>query len=248
MAKKIQPEEKQPFISHLQELRQRLMVCLLTVCFAFALTYIFKERVNVFLLEPFRRVMPAGSSFIFIAVTEAFLTYFKIWVITAVTISSPVIIYEIWMFVSPGLYEKERRYVYPLIFLGSLFFAIGVIFCYYVIMPYLYSFFVSYASDFIIPMPDLKSYVSFTLKLLVIFGFLFELPLVAYYLARAGIINYRTLSKKRRYAFLAAFILSAIITPPDMASQILIALPLWGLYEFSIVMARFFGKKEIVHE
>ncbi len=224
-----------------------MLVCLLTVCFAFALTYIFKERVNVFLLEPFRKVMPAGSSFIFTGVTEAFITYFKIWVITAVTISSPMIIYEVWMFVAPGLYEKEKRYVYPLIFFGSFFFATGVTFCYYIIMPYLYRFFVSYASGFIIPMPDLKSYVSLTLKLLVIFGFLFELPLVAYYLAKAGIVNYRFLVKKRRYAVLAVFILSAIITPPDVVSQILIALPLWGLYELSIIIARFFGKKEKVH-
>jgi len=247
MAKKIQLEEKQPFILHLQELRQRLLVCLLTVCFAFALTYIFKERVNVFLLEPFRKVMPAGSSFIFTGVTEAFITYFKIWVITAVTISSPMIIYEVWMFVAPGLYEKEKRYVYPLIFFGSFFFATGVTFCYYIIMPYLYRFFVSYASGFIIPMPDLESYVSLTLKFLVIFGFLFELPLVAYYMAKAGIVNYRFLVKKRRYAVLAVFILSAIITPPDIVSQILVALPLWGLYELSIIIARFFGKKEKAH-
>lgn len=248
MAKKIQPDEKQPFVSHLQELRQRLLVCILAVCFAFALTYLFKERVNMFLLEPFRKVMPAGSSFIFTAVTEAFLTYFKIWIITAITISSPVIIYEIWMFVAPGLYEKEKRYVYPLIFMGSFFFAAGVIFCYYVVMPYLYRFFVSYASEFIIPMPDLKSYVSLTLKLLVIFGFLFELPLVAFYMAKAGIINHRFLAKKRRYAVLTAFILSAIITPPDIVSQIIVALPLWGLYELSIIIARFFGKKEKAHE
>ena len=98
----------------------------------------------------------------------------------------------------------------------------------------------------IIPMPDLKEYVSLTLKLLVVFGFIFELPLVAYFLAKAGIINYHFLAKKRRYAILAAFIISAVITPPDVISQILLALPLWGLYELSIIIARFFGKKELV--
>lgn len=247
MARKIQPDEKQPFIEHLQELRQRLLVCLLAVCFAFILTYLFKERVNMFLLEPFRKVMPPQSTFIFTGVTEAFLTYFKIWIITAVTVSSPVIIYELWMFVAPGLYEKEKRYVYPLIFWGSFFFAAGVVFCYYIVMPYLYRFFVSYASSYIIPMPDLKGYVSLTLKLLVIFGFFFELPLVAYYAARAGIINYNFLVKKRRYAILGAFVLSAIITPPDVISQILVAFPLWGLYELSIIITRFFGKKEKVY-
>jgi len=244
MAKKINPDEKQPFVAHLKELRQRLVVCLLSVCVAFALTYFFRERVNIFLLQPFKKIMPPGSSFIFTGVTEAFLTYFKIWILTAVTVASPVIIHQMWMFVSPGLYEKERRYVYPLIFWGSLLFSGGVVFCYFIVMPNLYRFFVSYASDFVIPMPDLKGYVSLTLKLLVIFGFLFELPLVAYFLAKVGILNHRFLAKKRRYAILGAFILSAIITPPDPISQILVAMPLWGLYELSIVIARLFGKKE----
>jgi len=244
MAKKTQPDEKQPFVSHLQELRQRLTYCLIAVCLAFVVTYFFRERVNVFLLQPFRKVMPSGSSFIFTGVTEAFLTYFKIWILTAVTVASPMIIYQMWMFVAPGLYEKERRYVYPLILWGSFSFAVGVSFCYGIVMPYLYKFFVSYASDFVIPMPDLKGYVSLTLKLLIVFGFLFELPLVAYFLAKAGIINYRFLAKKRRYAILGAFVLSAIITPPDPVSQIVVAMPLWGLYELSVVIARFFGKKE----
>jgi len=220
------------------------MFCLLAVALAFIVTYFFRDRVNMFLLQPFKKVMPAGSNFIFTGVTEAFITYFKIWILTAVTVSSPVIIYQMWMFVSPGLYEKERRYVYPLMFWGSLAFAVGVIFCYFIVMPNLYRFFVSYASDFVIPMPDLKLYVSLTLKLLVIFGFLFELPLVAYFLAKVGILNHRFLAKKRRYAVLGAFILSAIITPPDPVSQILVAMPLWGLYELSVVIARFFGKKE----
>jgi sec-independent protein translocase protein TatC len=223
------------------------MICLVTVCIAFAITYVFRERVNVFLLEPFRKVMPAGSNFIFTGVTEAFLTYFKIWILTAVTLSSPVIIYQIWMFVSPGLYEREKRYVYPLIAWGTLFFAAGVAFCYVIVMPHLYRFFIGYGSDFIIPMPDLKAYVSLTLKLLIIFGFLFELPFIAYFLAKARIINYRLLASKRRYAILAAFITSAIITPPDIISQIMLAVPLWGLYELSIVIARFVGEKEFSH-
>jgi sec-independent protein translocase protein TatC len=249
MINKANPEEKQPFVSHLQELRQRIIICLVTVGIAFLITYYFRDKVNVFLLLPFKNVMPRGSSFIFTGVTEAFITYFKIWMITAAAVSSPVIIYQIWMFVSPGLYEKEKRYVYPLIIWGSLCFGGGVLFCYYIVMPRLYSFFVSFGSDMIIPMPDLKEYVGLTLKLLVVFGFVFEMPLIAFFLARAGIVNHQFLAKKRRYAILAAFILSAIITPPDVISQVLLAVPLWGLYELSIIIARFFGKKkEPVHE
>ncbi len=249
MVKQAQPDEKQPFVSHLQELRQRIMLCLASVAVAFLATYYFRERVNVFLLLPFKKVMPAGSGFIFTGVTEAFITYFKIWIITAVTISSPVIIYQIWMFVSPGLYDKEKKYVYPLIIWGSFFFAAGVAFCYYIVMPNLYSFFISFGSDMIMPMPDLREYISLTLKLLVVFGFIFELPLVAYFFAKAGIVDHRSLAKKRRYAILAAFIVSAVLTPPDVVSQILLALPIWGLYELSVIIARYFGKrKELVDE
>ena len=199
-------------------------------------------------MQPFVKVMPEKSSFIFTYVTEAFITYFKISFVAAIFISSPVILYQFWMFVAPGLYEKEKKYVLPFIFFGSLCFISGALFCYYILMPVIYKFFVSYAGNFIIPMPDLKGYMNLTLKLLVIFGLIFELPLVAFYLGKAGIINHRMLSTKRRYAILAIFILSAIITPPDISSQILMALPMWGLYELSIIITRFFGKKVPIDE
>lgn len=241
-------DEKQPFLSHLKELRDRILVCIIAIGIAFILTYYFKEKIFAFLMEPFIKVMPEKSSFIFTGVTEAFITYFKISVVAALFVVAPVILYEFWMFVSPGLYEKEKRYVYPFIFFGSLCFICGALFCYYLVMPFMYRFFVSYAAEFIIPMPDLKSYMSLTLKMLIMFGLLFELPLVAFYLARTGIIRYRMLVNKRRYAILAAVIVSAIITPPDISSQLLVAIPLWGLYELSIVIVKIFGKKEKVDE
>jgi sec-independent protein translocase protein TatC len=241
-------EEKQPFLSHLKELRDRILVCIIALGIAFIFTYYFKEKIFAFLMQPFIRVMPEKSSFIFTGVTEAFITYFKISIVAALFVCFPVMLYEFWMFVSPGLYAKEKRYVYPFIFLGSLCFICGALFCYFVVMPSVYKFFVSYAAEYIIPMPDLKSYMSLTLKMLIIFGLIFELPLVAFYLSKAGIINFRMLSTKRRYAILGIVILSAIITPPDMASQLLIAIPLWGLYEISILITRFFGKKEIGDE
>ena len=222
-------DEKQPFFSHLKELRDRLLVCIVAVAIAFIFTYYFKERLFDFLMQPFLKVMPAQSSFIFTGITEAFLTYFKISVVAALFVAAPVILYEFWMFVAPGLYEKEKKYVYPFIFFGSLCFICGALFCYFVVMPNMYRFFVSYAREFVTPMPDLKNYMGLTLKLLIIFGFIFELPLVAFYLARAGIIKAKMLAKKRRYAILAVFIISAAITPPDVVSMILVALPLWGL-------------------
>jgi sec-independent protein translocase protein TatC len=241
-------DQKQPFLSHLKELRDRIVASLIALGIAFLVTFYFKEQIFQFLMQPFIKVMPKGSSFIFISITEAFITYFKISIVAALFLSAPVILYEFWMFVAPGLYEKEKKYVYPFMFFGSVCFLCGALFCYFVVMPYLYKFFVSYAADFIIPMPDLKSYMTLTLKMLVIFGVLFELPLVAFYLAKAGIINARLLSSKRRYAILAIFIVAALITPPDVVSQILVALPLWGLYEISIIIARVFGKKEKTDE
>lgn len=246
--KNTRTEEKQPFLSHLRELRDRLVICIIVLGIAFLVTYYFKESIFQFLMSPFIRVMPAKSSFIFTSITEAFITYFKISFVAALFLAAPVILYEFWMFVSPGLYEKEKKYVYPFIFFGSSCFICGALFCYFVVMPSLYRFFVSYAADFIIPMPGLRDYMSLTLKLIVIFGLLFELPLLAFYLAKAGIINARLLSSKRRYAILIIFIVAAFITPPDVVSQILLAIPLWALYEISIIIARIFGKKERINE
>ena len=241
-------EEKQPFLSHLKELRDRILICIYALAIAFIFTYYFKERIFDFLMQPFIRVMPAKSSFIFTGITEAFITYFKISIVTAMFIAAPVILYEFWMFVAPGLHEKEKKYVFPFILFGSISFLCGALFCYYFVMPFIYKFFVSYAAEFIIPMPTLKDYMSLTLKMLIMFGVIFELPLIVFYLSRAGIINFKMLSTKRRYAILGIFILSAIITPPDVASQLLVAIPLCGLYEISILIARIFGKKEIIDE
>ncbi|MBA4417784.1 MAG: twin-arginine translocase subunit TatC [Syntrophus sp. (in: bacteria)] len=239
-------EEKLPFFSHLKELRDRLLVCIIALAIAFIFTYYFKEKVFEFLMQPFVKVMPAKSSFIFTGITEAFITYFKISFVMAIFATAPVILYEFWMFVAPGLYEKEKKYLYPFIILGSICFLSGALFCYFFVMPVMYKFFISYAADFIIPMPDLKSYMNLTLKTLIIFGLIFELPLVAFYLTKAGIINSKLLSSKRRYAILGIFILSAIISPPDLSSQLLMAIPMWGLYELSILITRIFKKKEIL--
>jgi sec-independent protein translocase protein TatC len=235
---------KLPFVAHLKELRDRLIICLIGVGITFIIAYYFKDVVFVFLIRPFAEVIPPGSAFIFTGVTEAFITYVKISIVAALFLASPVILYEVWMFVAPGLYEKEKGYVVPFIFLGSLLFIIGGLFSYFVVIPYVYRFFVSYAGPAIIPMPSLKSYVNLTLKIIIAFGLVFQMPLVAYYLSKAGAIRYQTLAKRRRYAILVIVIASAVITPPEIASQLLMALPMYGLFEVSIMIARAFGKKE----
>jgi sec-independent protein translocase protein TatC len=248
MSGSIDTDNKQPFIAHLKELRDRLLICVIAVGIAFVITYYFKEKIFLLLMEPFIKVMPSKSSFIFTGVTEAFITYFKIAIVSSLFLVLPVILFEFWSFISPGLYEKEKRYVYPFMFWGSFCFLAGIVFCYFVIMPVLYRFFVSYSSEFIIALPDLKSYMNLTLKMLALFGLIFEIPLVVYYLSKAGILNYKILTSKRRYAILAIFIVSAIIATSDAAGLIMVALPLWGLYEISILIVRLFGKKEILNE
>ncbi len=199
-------------------------------------------------MEPFTRVMPSKSSFIFTGVAEAFITYFKISIVSALFLVLPIVLYEFWSFVSPGLYEKEKRYVYPFMFWGSLCFLAGMTFCYFMIIPFLFKFFVSYSTEFIVPMPDLNSYMNLTLKMLALFGLLFEIPLIVFYLSKAGIINYKILSSKRRYVVLIIFIVSAVVATSDVAGLIIVALPLWGLYEISILIVKLFGKKEILNE
>ncbi len=250
MNQQTEDDHKASFLSHLQELRKRLIFCIITVAVAFTVTYNFKEKVLEFLMVPFVTVMPSGSSFVFTALTEAFITYFKISVVTALFLSSPIILYHFWRFVSPGLYEKERRYVYPFMFWGSFFFLCGMAFSYFIVMPHLFRFFVGYSSGFITPMPSLKSYTSLILKILAFFGIVFEMPLVAYYLSKAGIITSKTMTEKRKYAILAVFIVSAVFVATDAVSLIMVALPLWGLYEMSILITRMFGKakKEIIDE
>jgi len=240
-------EEKQPFLVHLKELRDRLVISIIAVAIAFIITYYFKERIFHFLMRPFLEVMPVGGTIIFTSITEGFTTYFKIALVASFFLASPVILYETWMFVAPGLYEHERRYIIPFIVFGSLFFVVGAFFCYFVVMPYAYRFFVGYAGPFITPMPSLREYMNLTLKMLLMFGLIFEMPVVAYYLARAGIINFLTLAKKRRYAIVVIVVLSAMISPPEIGSLLLLALPMYGLYEVSILIARIFGRKETVN-
>jgi sec-independent protein translocase protein TatC len=237
-------EEKKPFIAHLKELRDRLVISLVGLGVAFVVTYSVKERIFHFLMVPFIRVMPPRSSFVFTSITEAFITYFKVSIVAALFLASPIILYEVWMFVSPGLYEKEKRYIAPFIVFGSLFFIAGALFCYYLVMPVIYRFFVSYAGELIIPMPSLKEYMNLSLKMLIIFGLIFQMPLIAFYLAKAGIISYQGLAKKRRYAILGIVVLSCIITPPEVSSQLLMALPMYGLFELSVLIARVYQKKE----
>jgi len=236
-------EKKLPLTTHLQELRKRLVLSFIAVGAGFALCYAFSESIFDILSAPLLKMMPTGGSLIFTSVAEAFFTYMKVAFIAGLILASPFVLYQVWAFVAPGLYRNEKKYVIPFVLAGSFFFAIGILFAYYVALPVGFKFLLGFATDFIKPLPSMKEYLSFSIKFLLAFGLIFEFPVVLVLLARIGVIDAKTLARQRKYAILLIFIFAAILTPPDIISQVILAFPMIGLYELSILLSRIFGKK-----
>jgi sec-independent protein translocase protein TatC len=186
-----------------------------------------------------------NAKMIFTGLPEAFFTYLKVSLLAGIILATPVLFYQFWMFVSPGLYRNEKKYLLPVVILSLFFFVIGASFGYFIVFPYGFQFFLGFATDTIQAMPSMKEYLSFASKMLLAFGFVFELPLVLTFMARMGLVTVPFLKKNRKYALLLFFVGAALITPPDVITQIMMALPLMVLYEISIIGARIFGRKPI---
>ena len=240
----MQEDDKLPFTAHLEELRSRLITCFIAVGVGFVLSYGFKEELFKILLMPLLSVMKSGEELIFTGLPEAFFTYLKVAFLSGLILSSPVIIYQFWMFVAPGLYNKERRTLIPIIILSSLFLIGGSLFGYFIVFPLGFQFFLGYSNETIHARLSIKEYLGLASKLLLAFGIVFELPIVITFLARLGIVSVDFLKKNRKYALLLFFIGAAMLTPPDVVTQIMMALPLMVLYEISIIGARIFGRKK----
>ena len=237
-------DDKLPFTAHLDELRRRLIVCFVAVGVGFAASYGFKETLFGILVHPLRRVMDTGETLIYTGLPEAFFTYLKVSLLSGIMLSAPVIIYQFWMFVAPGLYRRERRILIPIVILSSVIFVGGSLFGYFIVFPWGFNFFLGFATDYIRPLPSMKEYLGFSAKLLLAFGLVFELPLVVTFLARLGLVSVPFLKKNRKYALLLFFAGAAMLTPPDVVTQVMMALPLMLLYEISIIGARIFGRKK----
>lgn len=237
-------QDKIPFTAHLEELRKRLIVCFIAVGIGFVLSYGFKEKLFQILTRPLISVMQTGDKLIFTGLPEAFFTYLKVALLSGIILATPVIFYQFWMFVAPGLYEKEKQHMIPIVFLSTFFFVGGSFFGYFIVFPYGFKFFLGFASEIIQPLPSMREYLSFASKLLLAFGLVFELPLIITFLARLGMVSVSFLKKNRKYALLLFFAGAAILTPPDVVTQVMMALPLIVLYEISIIGARIFGKKK----
>jgi sec-independent protein translocase protein TatC len=238
-------EGKAPFTSHLEELRKRLITCFIAVGVGFAICYGFKEKLFQILVQPLLRVMKNGETLIFTGLPEAFFTYLKVALLSGLMLAAPIIIYQFWMFVAPGLYDREKRLMLPIVFLSSFFFVGGALFGYFIVFPWGFKFFLGFADEHIRALPSMKEYLGFSAKLLLAFGLVFELPLVITFLAKLGLVSVDFLKKNRKYALLLFFVGAAILTPPDVVTQIMMALPLMLLYEISILGARIFGKQKI---
>ncbi|MBM4388050.1 MAG: twin-arginine translocase subunit TatC [Deltaproteobacteria bacterium] len=240
MEKENQEEEKMSLTSHLEELKTRLIRILIVVGIGFGVCYLFKEWSFRVITRPLVDAMPAQSSLIFTGLPEAFFIHMKIAFFASLLMTAPYTLFEIWRFVSPGLYRNEKKYVLPFVVFSTLLFGGGVLFGYFIALPPAFAFFVSFSTDALKPMISFREYLDLTLKFLLAFGLSFEMPVFIFFLAKLGIVNAKMLSKQRRYAILIIFIAAAILTPsPDVISQILMAVPLMFLYELSIFVAKF---------
>jgi sec-independent protein translocase protein TatC len=232
-----------PFLEHLGELRTRIMWSLVAVLVGLGISLTFTDRLMKFVRRPFDVAAP-GQKLVFVAPTEAFWVYMKVALIAGIVLAMPVILYQIWAFVAPGLYTHEKRYALPFVIVGSLFFALGAAFAQLVVIPFAMRFLVSFPGPDLAPMISINSYVDFILKFTLAFGVVFELPVAITIASRIGIVTPKMLAKNRKYAILINFVVAAALTPtPDIFNQVLMAGPLCLLYELGIISARLFGKR-----
>jgi len=231
-------DEKQPFLSHLEELRKRLITCAIAVGICFVISYIFSERLFKILIAPLSTVMPEGDQLIFTNLPEMFLTYLKVALIAAILVAAPILFYQLWMFVAPGLYRNEKKYLFPFVLASTILFTGGALFGYFVVFPYGFKFFIGFSSEYVKALPSVKQYFSFSVKLLFAFGVVFELPVIIFFLTKIGLVSPEFLKEKRKYAILLTFAIAAILTPPDVITQFMMAGPLIILYEVGILVSR----------
>jgi sec-independent protein translocase protein TatC len=236
--------EKQPFLSHLEELRKRLVVCAIGVGAGFVIAYIFSERLFKLLVAPLKAVMPEGDQLIFTNLPEMFFAYIKVAFIAGILAAAPLIFYELWMFIAPGLYQKEKKMAIPFVISSTILFVGGALFGYFVVFPFGFKFFIGFSNEYVKALPSVKQYFSFSMKLLFAFGVVFELPVIIFFLSKMGIVTPQFLKQKRKYAILLAFVLAAILTPPDVITQCMMAGPLIVLYEIGILVSRVAQKKK----
>ncbi|MFA4917800.1 MAG: twin-arginine translocase subunit TatC [Thermodesulfovibrionales bacterium] len=251
------------FLEHLGDLRKKVTVSLIALCVIFMATFNYSEYILQFIMFPLRYSLEfsvrkmymyfvyadklKSTKLVFLAPAEGFWMNMKISLVAAFIIALPVILHQIWSFISPGLHSKEKKYVMPFIFIATALFLTGAAFCFFIVLPFALDFLLNYkVGDYMMPMLSVGQYVDFCLKFILAFGAVFELPILIVFATRMGFVTPQTLAKHRRYAVVIAFIVAAILTPtPDIFNQTLMALPMIVLYEVGILASRIFVKKEV---
>ncbi|SYZ73613.1 Sec-independent protein translocase protein TatC [Candidatus Zixiibacteriota bacterium] len=229
-----------PFLEHLEELRRRLIKSILAVAVTTIIAFYFSEHIFKFAIRPL-----GGVKLHFTEVTGSFMAYLKISIYTGIVAALPIVFYQIWKFVAPGLYPKEKRMVSPLVLISVLLFLAGASFCFFVVLPFAIEFLVNFAQGEMTPIITVSSYVSFAGFMLLAFGLSFELPIVGYFLGRVGVISAHTLNRGRAYAIVLIVAFAGIVTPtPDIFNQLLLAVPMYILYEVTIIVVRVTARKK----
>jgi sec-independent protein translocase protein TatC len=236
-------DERMPLTTHLEELRRKLIIAGISWLVAFLACYTFSEQLFALISEPVLQALPKGTTLVFIQLTEPFFTHLKIGALAGLLVSLPVIFWQIWSFIAPGLYKNEKGLVIPFVIASCFCFAVGAFFGFRFVFPMAFKVLIEFGSNSGVPTLSMGDYLSLSSKLLLAFGLVFELPVIIFFLARMGIVDYKMLARNRKFALLAAFVIGAILTPPDVFSQTALALPFIVLYEIGIIVARLFGKR-----
>ena len=243
MSNNAEQDPPMSLIAHLTELRDRLLRAVLAIVVGFIVLFPFANEIYGFVSAPLRALMPAGSTMIATGVASPFLTPFKLSLVLAIFLAIPVILFQIWSFIAPGLYQKEKRIAVPLLASSVLLFYAGAAFAYFVVFPLIFAFFTSVGPDSVQVMTDINSYLDFVLKLFLAFGIAFEMPIVAVILIWTGTTTADSLAAKRPYLILGCFVFGMLLTPPDVISQSLLAIPMWLLFELGVFFGRLLEKK-----
>lgn len=231
------------FLEHLEDLRKRLFHSILAIFLAVIPAWIFSKDLYRILAVPVTRYLPEGQTLAFTKLTAPFMLYIKVSFLAAIFITAPFLFFQLWLFISPGLYRKEKKYLWPFVFFTTFFFSLGAVFGYFVVFPWACRFFLSMGADFQAVI-TVDEYFSLALRVLLGIAIVFELPTLVFFLSKLGLITSRWMIKNFKYAVLAVFIIAAIITPtPDMVTQSIIAVPMLGLYGLSILIAFLFGQE-----
>jgi len=234
---------EQPLISHLIELRNRLLKSFLLILVLFCSLYAFSNDLYLIMSAPLEKLLPDSSNMIATGVASPFLVPFKLTLIAAVFLAIPFILHQAWSFIAPGLYRHEKKFGIPLLLSSIVLFYAGVCFAYFVVLPLVFGFFTAIGPEGVNFLPDINNILNFTLKIFMAFGLAFEIPIATYLMIKTGITTVDSLSQKRPYIFVGCFVIGMLVTPPDVISQTILAVPMWLLFEVGLIMGRINGKK-----